>query len=54
MKKGMEIVPVSTVDEVLAHALVSAPQPVDWDEGDEVEPVATESAENEAESVIRH
>ena len=32
VKKVLEIVPVTTVDEVLSHALVSAVTPVEWDE----------------------
>jgi ATP-dependent Lon protease len=32
IKKGLEIVPVSRMDEVLARALVRAPQPIEWDE----------------------
>jgi ATP-dependent Lon protease len=32
IKKGLEIVPVTRMDEVLARALVRAPQPIEWDE----------------------
>ncbi|MDE1174137.1 MAG: endopeptidase La [Parvibaculaceae bacterium] len=32
VKNGMEIVPVSTVDEVLAHALAQPLVPIEWDE----------------------
>ena len=35
VKAGLEIVPVSHVREVLAKALVRAPQPIDWDEAAE-------------------
>ena len=35
VKDGLEIVPVSTVDEVLARALVRSITPVDWTEDDE-------------------
>jgi ATP-dependent Lon protease len=28
--KGMEIVPVSRMDEVLSHALVRQPEPIEW------------------------
>ena len=31
-KKGLEIVPVSTVDEVLARALKEQPVPIEWKE----------------------
>ena len=32
VKSGLEIVPVSRMDEVLKHALVRAPEPIEWDE----------------------
>ena len=32
IKKGLEIVPVTRMDEVLARALVHVPQPIEWDE----------------------
>jgi ATP-dependent Lon protease len=32
VKNGLEIVPVSRMDQVLEHALVRAPQPIEWDE----------------------
>jgi ATP-dependent Lon protease len=39
VKKGLKIIPCSTVEEVLNHALVSKPTPIDWIEQDDVEPV---------------
>jgi len=41
VKKGLEIVAVNTVDEVLRHALVRQPEPVEWVE---VEPEAVAAA----------
>jgi ATP-dependent Lon protease len=32
VKKGITIIPVSHVDEVIARALVRKPEPIDWDE----------------------
>jgi ATP-dependent Lon protease len=32
VKNGLEIVPVARMDQVLEHALVRAPQPIEWDE----------------------
>jgi ATP-dependent Lon protease len=32
VKSGLEIVPVSRMDEVVGHALVRLPEPIDWDE----------------------
>lgn len=36
IKEGMEIIPVSHVDEVLARALTSAPQAIEWTEADDL------------------
>ncbi|CUI02028.1 endopeptidase La [Leisingera aquaemixtae] len=35
VKEGLEIIPVSHVSEVLMHALVSQPEPIEWDEAAE-------------------
>ena len=35
VKEGLEIIPVSHVSEVLRHALVRKPEPVEWDEAAE-------------------
>jgi ATP-dependent Lon protease len=32
IKKGLEIVPVTRMDEVIARALVRKPEPIEWDE----------------------
>src|SRR5829696_6909052 len=32
VKNGLEIVPVSRMDQVIPHALVRAPKPIEWDE----------------------
>ena len=32
VKSGLEIVPVSRMDEVLVHSLVRKPKPIVWDE----------------------
>ncbi|MFL6804734.1 MAG: endopeptidase La [Xanthobacteraceae bacterium] len=32
VKSGLEIIPVSRMDEVVTYALVRAPEPIDWDE----------------------
>ena len=52
VKSGMEIIPVSTMDEVLARALVRAPTPIEWSEKDQPVAVATEG--DDVESVITH
>jgi ATP-dependent Lon protease len=32
IKKHLEIIPVSRMDEVIARALVRKPEPIEWDE----------------------
>jgi ATP-dependent Lon protease len=32
IKSGLEIVPVSRLDEVLARAMTRKPEPIEWDE----------------------
>ena len=45
VKKGLEIVPVSTVDEVLARALTSQPVAIEWEEPAEAAPAVAKDAE---------
>jgi len=47
VKKGLAILPVSTADEALSHALTRMPVPVEWDEGTEgaTPPRAAETSE---------
>ncbi len=40
VKEGLEIIPVTHVSEVLTHALVSQPEPIEWDEEAEEEAAA--------------
>ena len=40
IKKGLEIIPVSRMDEVLPKALVRTPEPIEWDE-DKAKPTET-------------
>jgi ATP-dependent Lon protease len=56
VKSGLEIVPVSRMDEVLAHALTQKPEPVEWDEDAEGSsaPVSKPGDEDEAPGVIAH
>jgi ATP-dependent Lon protease len=48
VKNGMEIIPVSHVREVLRHALVRMPEPVEWDEAAEEAAAAARKAAAEA------
>ncbi|WP_091739752.1 endopeptidase La [Phenylobacterium immobile] len=50
VKNGLEIIPVSTMDEVLAKALVRMPEPIEWTEP--TPPVVTPP--DDSESVITH
>jgi len=53
VKKGLKIIPVATVDEVMEHALVQKVVPIEWDESDEgVAPVAKDGGDEE--SVVTH
>ena len=54
VKRGFEIVPVSTVDEVIAEALITTPVPIEWTEGSDLESVPTTSGEKEADGVTTH
>jgi ATP-dependent Lon protease len=53
VKSGLEIVPVSTVDEVLARALVRPLTPIEWSEDDEPL-VKTPPPVDDVEAVITH
>ncbi len=52
--KGLEIVPVSTIDEVLSHALLNMPKPLNIIKEVELEQISSKSAENKGESIIHH
>jgi ATP-dependent Lon protease len=57
IKKGLDIIPVSRMDEVLARALVRKPEPITWDEetAKPVEPpVAEPVVEDEASALTAH
>ncbi|MEA2989157.1 MAG: ATP-dependent Lon protease, partial [Alphaproteobacteria bacterium] len=47
IKKGLEIIPVSRMDEVLAKALVRMPDPIEWDE-EKAKPTETSVATDPA------
>jgi ATP-dependent Lon protease len=54
VKNGMEIVPVSRMDQVLQHALVRMPVPIEWDEtAVPVKPVAP-AAEDDSPGLVAH
>ena len=47
MKDGLEIVPVSRMDQVLAHALTREPEPIVWNEASG-KPVETPAVKEES------
>src|ERR1700729_1687157 len=56
VKKGLEIVPVSRMDEVLARAMTRKPEPIEWDETTTTPAAAPEEApvEEEASTLTAH
>ena len=52
--KMLEIVPVRTIDEVLSHALLSMPKPLESIKNEELDQISSKTAENKGESVIHH
>jgi ATP-dependent Lon protease len=52
VKRGLKIVPVSTVDEVLAEALVRMPTPIEWNEEEAQVPPAQPNADRG--EVLKH
>jgi len=53
VKRGLKIIPISTIDELLHNALITPPQPIEWADGDDAAPV-TPPAASQKEEVIRH
>jgi ATP-dependent Lon protease len=54
VKTGMKLIPVSTVDEVLHHALVSPLVPIEWTEPEEVTPITGKARDDSQDEMIRH
>ena len=52
VKNGMEIIPVSRMDQVLKHALVRVPEAIEWEEP--APPVRPVIGEDETATVIAH
>ena len=46
VKRGLEIIAVSTIDEVLGHALTIQPEPIEWPEDEAVEQLAAKPVED--------
>ena len=54
VKKGLEIVPVRTIEEVLSHALMSQPTPILDEKSQKIDDLSPKTAENLENDVIRH
>jgi len=56
IKRGLEIVPVSRMDEVLARAMTRKPEPIEWDETTTTAPAVPAEAlvEEEAATLTAH
>ena len=54
VKKGLEIIPVATVDEVLKKALTQVLTPIKWEESTEVKPASAKAEEEEHEGIVTH
>jgi ATP-dependent Lon protease len=54
VKKGLEIVPVNTIEEVLTHALIRIPEPITEKDDKKIDPISSKSAENKGKDVIHH
>ena len=54
IKKGLEIVPVSRMDEVLARAMTRKPEPIEWDETTAAAASEATPVEEEASTLTAH
>jgi len=55
VKNGLEIIPVSSLDEVLEHALVSKLEPIEWSNADlEIASDEKDSGDDDGESIVTH
>jgi len=54
VKRGLEIIPVTTVDEVFAHALTQKPVAIEWDEEAEAAAAKIAQDKNNDDSVMTH
>ncbi|WP_088185292.1 endopeptidase La [Sphingobium sp. Z007] len=54
IRDGLEIVPVSHVDEVLARALASAPEAIAWTEEDDLAAQPTNAPGRDSDPALRH
>jgi ATP-dependent Lon protease len=53
-RRGLEIIPLDTVDEILRLALVTEPTPIEWPEPSEVEAARSVQDKGEHSGLVRH
>ncbi|MDP2261108.1 MAG: endopeptidase La [Caulobacter sp.] len=54
VKSGLEIIPVSTIDQVLALALTGPLTPIEWTESDDIVAAPAKVEDGDADAVITH
>ncbi len=54
VKRGLTIIPVANVDEVIKNALTTAPVPIEWTEDAEIPPVKDQSSTDGGEGLLTH
>ena len=54
LKNGLEVVPVSMMDQVLQHALVRMPEPIEWDESAALAKTPQQVADEETSGILAH
>ncbi len=54
VKKNIEVIPVSTIEEVLLHALLEMPKPISEEKSDKNAQISSKTAENKGKDVIHH
>ncbi len=54
VKRGLKIIPVATVDDILKHALVKPLTPVEWIEPSEVEGIPDSDSDDDRKGLVTH
>ena len=54
VKRGLEVIPVQAVDDVLKHALVNPLVPIEWSEDEITEKVAAEASDEARDGAVAH
>jgi ATP-dependent Lon protease len=54
VKEGMTIIPVTHVSDVLRHALVRQPEPIEWDEAAEEAAAASRGTDQQSSGAVAH